>query len=188
MRIKSILRKAAMFGLDARIALAIFISLSIIVAVFLYSVFVKIQVVTTLSHIKEIEQAMEQYYLDTGKRLPKSKNFTYPETPISIDNLFEDPGFKGWRGPYLNSEAGATVRLGRVSASPTYPRVGCSDISHPNCAYWIEIYGVLYEVKKIIDKKIDGKDSPLSGRVRNCTIKSNHCGSRGSLIVRLDVP
>ena len=63
-------QKAAMFGLDARVALAIFGALSIIAGTALHSVIQKAKVTTILTEMKEAGKAWEAYYIDTGTNLP----------------------------------------------------------------------------------------------------------------------
>lgn len=101
------IKKGAMFGLDARIALAIFGALSVISGAALYSAIQEAKVVQKISQIKEVEKAIEQYILDTGSMLPFST--TYGAADLSAIALVEKPtGVVGWKGPYLNFEKHAT--------------------------------------------------------------------------------
>jgi type II secretory pathway pseudopilin PulG len=101
------IKKGAMFGLDARIALAIFGALSVISGAALYSAIQEANVVQKVSQIKEVEKAIEQYILDTGSMLPFST--TYGAADLSAYALVEKPsGVIGWNGPYLNFEKHAS--------------------------------------------------------------------------------
>jgi type II secretory pathway pseudopilin PulG len=95
------INKGAMFGLDARIALAIFGALSVISGAALYSAIQQSKVISLLASIKEIEKAIESYYLDTGQLPGFSSN--NPNNDLSIKALLEKPAnITGWKGPYLN--------------------------------------------------------------------------------------
>lgn len=74
-------KKAAMFGLDARIALAIFGALSIITGASLYSVLNKTKAKTVLTDLENIGKAFEQYFIDVRK-LPTLNVFHYSMTEL----------------------------------------------------------------------------------------------------------
>ena len=91
------MKKGAMFGLDARIALAIFGALSVISGAALYSAIQESRIVSFLSQVDEITKAHEAYILDVGSAPPLSGR-TY-----EAYNLVENKeGVAGWNGPYLN--------------------------------------------------------------------------------------
>lgn len=97
------MNKAAMFGLDARIALAIFGALSVISGAALYSIIQKIESSAIITELNEIEKAVEQYYLDTGTMIPVFTNGTIP-APYSYHSgaLVKNIGnVNNWNGPYL---------------------------------------------------------------------------------------
>jgi general secretion pathway protein G len=53
---------------------------------------------TAVAQLKNIESALELYYLDTGE---------YPTNEAGTRSLVEQPpNAKGWRGPYLKREQG----------------------------------------------------------------------------------
>jgi general secretion pathway protein G len=56
--------------------------------------------------LKNIESALELYYLDTGK---------YPDETAGLKSLIETPaGAQGWRGPYLKRNSGLLDPWGRA--------------------------------------------------------------------------
>tara|TARA_Y100001960_G_scaffold333703_1_gene440401 strand:+ start:58 stop:294 length:237 start_codon:yes stop_codon:yes gene_type:complete len=67
-------KKAAMFGLDARIALAIFGTLSVISGAALYSAIQDAKAMALLTEMREVTKAWEQFYLDTGAEKPNKYN------------------------------------------------------------------------------------------------------------------
>lgn len=92
------MQKGAMFGLDARIALAIFGALSVISGAALYSAIQNSEATSILSEMNEIGKAWEQYLLDTGSDLPVDGG------NAQLRNLNEllTSGVTGWKGPYLS--------------------------------------------------------------------------------------
>jgi len=96
-------KTGAMFGLDARIALAIFGALSVISSAALYSAIQQTQATSVLSDLKEVGKAWETYYIDTSENLQKTSNdnSTGGFYTLKADQLIENPGISGWSGPYL---------------------------------------------------------------------------------------
>ena len=85
------LKRGAMFGLDARIALAIFGALSVISGAALYSAIKQARTTAYYQETREIAKAMEALFIDTGVL----------ELTDQIKDLLEDPGVDGWNGPYI---------------------------------------------------------------------------------------
>jgi type II secretory pathway pseudopilin PulG len=97
-----IYKKGAMFGLDARIALAIFGALSVISGAALYSAIQESKMTSTYQDMLEIGKANEAYYLDTGSQLPVKPS--YP-AELKVTNLVKNNDNEaGWSGPYLPYE------------------------------------------------------------------------------------
>jgi hypothetical protein len=98
------LKKAAMFGLDARIALAIFGALSVISGAALYSAIQNAKVTAVVTEIKEFEKSIEALYIDLGYLVNMSSD-TYkangwhrPDIRYLTTNTANLPY---WNGPYL---------------------------------------------------------------------------------------
>jgi Tfp pilus assembly protein PilE len=104
-----ILKKGAMFGLDARIALAIFGALSVISGAALYSSIKKSETIRMTTEIAEVKKAVEQYMLDTGLYL------TTPATTssnITIGNLYKNyDSITAWNGPYIGVDSTLTTNI-----------------------------------------------------------------------------
>lgn len=96
------LKKAAMFGLDARIALAIFGALSAISGAALYSAIQQSKAVATVAQLEELAKAHVQYYLDTGEL---AKNNTASSFWHLVEDIDDTPG---WNGPYVSIEKGTS--------------------------------------------------------------------------------
>lgn len=84
-----------MFGLDARIALAIFAGLAVIVGIAFIHVRRQIDITTVLDIRSEIVKAMEAFQLDNGRCTDGPR--------LLVENVY--PGsFPDWRGPYYPIE------------------------------------------------------------------------------------
>jgi len=93
-------QKAAMFGLDARVALAIFGALSIITGAALYNALQHIKTVKYHQFFNEIVKASEAYYLDNGK--PLSQYSCDPSILNGSDLLVNKENLLTWKGPYVD--------------------------------------------------------------------------------------
>ena len=153
-------QKAAMFGLDARIALAIFGALSVISGASLYSAIQEAETVAYMVTVKEIEKAMEAYYLDTRRPLPNVDASSH----MKIGNLIQnDAGFRGWSGPYLpytyNSETALDLSIqGTDYVLRSYRDTSCS--SNCSISLFIGPYvsGDGKGIFEMIDEKYDDGD------------------------------
>lgn len=96
------INKGAMFGLDARIALAIFGALSIISGAALYSAIQESRLVAIHQSLIEVAKAYESHYIDTGEHTSGCHLFM---------NDMPDPAnnHSGWKGPYLSGSCNGSV-------------------------------------------------------------------------------
>jgi Tfp pilus assembly protein PilE len=175
-------KKAAMFGLDARIALAIFGALSVISGAALYSAIQNSKVVGLVAQISEINKAFEQYYLDTGVTPPKSTGIYYR---LRINNLSENiDNISGWNGPYLQNKITTQFELyhypyksmqlfvrskndpwGGIDGVDTPLPQSCSGSSEP-CVVWGALSGVPCNLAEKFDEFIDGDLDYKNGKSR----------------------
>tara|TARA_Y100001960_G_scaffold324806_1_gene405964 strand:- start:2210 stop:2815 length:606 start_codon:yes stop_codon:yes gene_type:complete len=173
-------KKAAMFGLDARIALAIFGALSVISGAALYSAIQQAKATSLLVEMREVGKAWEQYYLDTGENLPKNNTSSSDSYFYALETQYfvnKPTGVNGWNGPYLPYEAN-----GYNLSHPTYVNVNLRTLAHEDtwnawtagkcttgkeCSLWVYFNGVdSIEVAKAIDIMIDGVDDSSNGDFR----------------------
>ena len=94
------MKQGAMFGLDARIALAIFGALSVISGAALYSAIQEAKAMRYAQDITEIIKAIESVYLDVGyfPVVEESSRKVY-----DLRYLYSNPGnIASWRGPYTS--------------------------------------------------------------------------------------
>ena len=92
-------KKGAMFGLDARIALAIFGALSVISGAALYSAIKESRMTSIYQDMLEVGKANEAYYLDTGNQL--AEKTSYPSELKVINLIANNDNESGWSGPYI---------------------------------------------------------------------------------------
>jgi hypothetical protein len=176
------IKKGAMFGLDARIALAIFGALSVISGAALYSAIQESKVTSLLTEMQEIAKASEAYLLDTGVYIPSQ----IAGSNLTVANLIEDTGVTGWKGPYLSYEEGSSGNL--TLAHPVYGDVQvirardntwstfssaeykCLKADAVSCSVTVLFTTVPLDILKALEEKIDGTapsaDEDFSGKFR----------------------
>tara|TARA_Y100001960_G_C14778551_1_gene884927 strand:+ start:4486 stop:5061 length:576 start_codon:yes stop_codon:yes gene_type:complete len=170
------MKKAAMFGLDARIALAIFGALSVISGAALYSAIQQAKVTALLTEMDEYGKAYYAYALDTGSDLPMA-----PEGTQRFDaRELVSSSASGWSGPYLSLEKTATPFLGRLD-HPVYGHMEyraaknddflVNDFVHCDsadpCYVWVEVRDVPKNIIDGLDATVDGSDGALVGNFRS---------------------
>ena len=99
------MNKGAMFGLDARIALAIFGALSVISGASLYSAIQNAKLTSMHQTIVNVEKAFEALYLDLGE-IPNRPHSSTKNAQYLIDNV---DNLKTWKGPYLSFDRDLTL-------------------------------------------------------------------------------
>jgi Tfp pilus assembly major pilin PilA len=172
------MKKGAMFGLDARIALAIFGALSVISGAALYSAVQQSKVVSAVTTLNELNKAVESYLLDTGQNIPYST--TLSAFLLKIEEL-ANSSVAGWNGPYVSYTVANDAQL----ASAEYTAhdlllLKNSDWSFPvalestekctvadvGCYYWVDASVVPNDLANAIDVYVDGSAGRLTGKIR----------------------
>ncbi|PPR08532.1 MAG: hypothetical protein CFH44_00964 [Proteobacteria bacterium] len=173
--------KGAMFGLDARIALAIFGALSVISGAALYSAIQESKAISLLNQLEEFGKAWEQFYLDTGSEISLDANTTCGlPCHYKVAELVESTG-SDWKGPYisfikqddytLKNSSGNSFTLVQTrndvswGVSTNWNANTCQ--SGSKCSVWI-ISGAYDNdsLFKLLDKKIDLSDGAENGSIR----------------------
>ncbi|HAG53025.1 MAG TPA: hypothetical protein DCL21_04485, partial [Alphaproteobacteria bacterium] len=178
----------AMFGLDARIALAIFGALSVISGAALYSAIQQSRVVQIVTESNEIIKAVEQYMLDVGENLADDPHA--PAAVLAIGELLTSSN-SGWRGPYLPYDSSSldisgfdmlNDPTGSISLLQVLKKgrdtwgagvTGSCEGANP-CVYTISFSANpahLAGFMKAVDIYVDGADDDSNGNVR---IRNNH--------------
>lgn len=187
-------KKAAMFGLDARIALAIFGALSVISGAALYSAIQEAEATALIVELQEAGKSFEQYILDNGYP-PRSGTDNTGEYFYMYDarELIENTrSLNTWKGPYLPYETISTHD--HIIKPPKYARLylrinrndddwgGSLVGTHwcetgKSCSLFIQFTQVPFNsgLLQRIDEKIDGSDGPDAGSFRwGTTVDPTH--------------
>ena len=172
----------AMFGLDARIALAIFGLVGLAAAANIGIALKESNTGLIIYELSQIKKALESYEIDTDSELPFVSG--------SIFNVGElvNSSVTGWQGPYLlyKQEPGANANRYLVTASDgkfsifqakdrtatavsDTPYIDCDTSS--KCYLWVlfEPYSdskISTNYQKELDEKYDNKDGFLTGKVQ----------------------
>jgi hypothetical protein len=182
-------KKGAMFGLDARIALAIFGALSVISGAALYSAIQDARVTAIVTDLDELGKATTQFLLDTGA-YPAVLNGSTAHGIMKTESLITTAG-TGWNGPYisyadlgtatdgsLKHTGGKAILVSAMKAGnwddveDDGPADGDSRCNkNDNCAVFACLAGQSDDIQKAIDLKVDGGTSNTanSGKVRYLT-------------------
>jgi hypothetical protein len=192
------MKKGAMFGLDARIALAIFGALSVISGAALYSAIKQANVASEAASMVEFGKAVEAFLLDTGVDFPAKSGRDETDTERAVQNLIES-SIKGWQVPYfkgiktgsdhvleVDTKASVNYLLYWLSADDwpdTSSIVACS--AGKNCAYFLKaaLENIPESSKEsfvlALEKYFDGENGSLStGNFRVTWVNAEHTNVR----------
>lgn len=164
-------QRGAMFGLDARIALAIFAGLSVIAGMAVFGTIRQTDVTSLVSEFDNIGKSYVNYAFDTGIDIPLGAT-----TGLGFAGLYENTptATLGWNGPYL------------TRSSKQHPRFGVYDIEQGSIdaagaplvttgsinGAWVTLTNVPCEIANDLDSSIDGTTpTPTNGNFRHdaCT-------------------
>jgi hypothetical protein len=152
-------QRGAMFGLDARIALAIFGILSVVAGVAAYNVMGQASSTALVTELSNLKKAYTEFHLATGEH-----------TNRFLDLLDNDSGYIGWSGPYIDGMSNDKSRTygtysiveGRQDVAGV-PPVECTG---GLCGVWLKLTRVKDTVGKDVDKALDAEESPNNGTFR----------------------
>ena len=191
------LKKGAMFGLDARIALVIFGALSVISGAALYSAIQDAKATSIIADINEVAKAYESYLLDTGQELPSRstdrlnwKFYSYDTNNLVVNRA----NVENWKGPYLpyedntgaeylNHPAYGNILMELVDDKDwSATQWEACDNAGEKCYMAVSIDGIGNpSLVTKIDQKIDNGDGAGAGKFRWITSNLN---ARWMLFVR----
>lgn len=178
--------RGAMFGLDARIALAIFGALSVISGAALYSAIQQANTVAFITDLEEMNKAYDQYVLDTGLDLPVAQQSLYLNAHQLVDNNLT---VADWNGPYIGYEkAGINhilvyqrtedIFLAHALDETWTSWVGTSAdyacVANKKCMVYTGIDQLSKSQAEAIDKYVDGSVDYYNGKIRIFPIADNY--------------
>jgi len=173
--------KGALFGLDARVALAIFGVLSIITGTALYKSFQEASVTAILAEMNNINKAFTNYLIDTGTYPKISPDANGSNGGLKIEELITS-SMKNWDGPYISltdnwsdtdgilehptyNNITAYSKADMLWSSPFSSSTKCL-LTSDTCFIYICYNGITENMKKLLDIKIDGTTSAQAGNFR----------------------
>lgn len=181
-----IIKKGAMFGLDARIALAIFGALSVISGAALYSAIQQAKITQYITDMTELGKAYEAFLLDTGVELTRDNNGDGDPVFGRSGYLIENPtNIAGWNGPYISYEKYGSSNYLKHNETQDYIIVDFAEdkdwtsvtdnrasgaacvTANTTCWAWVRLQGNFnLSLMQAMDKEIDGDDSAWTGNFR----------------------
>lgn len=167
-RLKS--QRGAMFGLDARVALAIFGGLSAIAGTAVFSAVRETNVTSTLTEFDNLSKGYINYVFDTGVDIAQDASVTPGADGGSgtagFKNLYRNAAsLSSWRGPYVtvstNIHPGGfgqfSIRDGRIDGTWTVPP-GTNPVGSIG-GKWLTLSAVPCEIAGDLKRKIDGQNA-----------------------------
>jgi len=167
-------QRGAMFGLDARIALAIFAGLSVIAGMAVFGTIRQTDVTALVSEFDNIGKGYINYAFDTGVDVTPGAT-----TGLGFTALFEDTPTPtlGWNGPYITRSTAQHPRFGvydivqgRIDTTGSPP--GAVAAAGINGA-WISLTGVPCEIANDLDRTVDGDIDPVTAGIQLDPIDGN---------------
>lgn len=153
-------QSGAMFGLDARIALAIFGILSVVAGAAAINVLSTAGSTALVTELNNMKKAYQEFHLATGDHSTRFMDL--------IDNTSD---IIGWNGPYVDLLSDKSRQYGVYSLVegrqdvPGVPPVECTE-GGGICAVWLKLSKVKDSVAASIDESLDGDNTANSGVLR----------------------
>jgi len=178
--------KGAMFGLDARIALAIFGALSVISGAALYSAIQHSKRIALLTDLEEVSKAVQSYLLDTGENIPVLGTTGQDPHLGDLAELVTSSN-TSWKGPYVsyavdgaltsaiafNKQYNTTISYHYVTAKnntwgdTTGWTAGYCTLHTSNPCYgWVHMPSTLLSEASKLDEIVDESDGAQNGKFR----------------------
>lgn len=176
-------KKAAMFGLDARVTLMIFTAIGAISFVSFYRNITEVDTTQYITDMNSIKQSYQNFRTDTSYKLTSYTNpyfYNVSElVTLAVDN--NKPYTKKYQGPYLdyiltgtnNLIKHPTLNLDIAFVSRSMSADWATQ-AHPNtvkcsandCFTWLVIYNVPASSATEIDIKVDKVSDANNGKIR----------------------
>lgn len=173
-------QRGAMFGLDARLALVIFGTLSVVAGATMINYVSQTNTTAMVTEMNNLSSGYNNFKLTTGA------------DTLKFDHLIRPSGHIGWSGPYLTINTNNHPIYGEfnlvqgpenVSGDPTV--ITCK--RRQLCYVWLKLTEVPTQVAIAVDQAVDGKtedegDTPEEGVFRH---ESDGSGQTHTVFYRL---
>ena len=176
-------QRGALFGLDARLALAIFAGLSVVAGITLFDTIRQTDATALTSEFDTMAKATTNFFFDTNS------------APGEFSELYEDgsPAIAGWNGPYITRSSDShpkfgTYIVGRADYDDTDTAPATVTTSSSGDSLWLKLTNVSCEVVLKIDQQVDGVESGDDGGVNYaapCSDADGGAGDDGDVIYLL---
>lgn len=156
----NIRQSGAMFGLDARIALAIFGLLSVVAGVAAINVLGSAGVTALVTELNNMKKGYQEFHLATGDHTTRFMDL--------IDNTSD---IVGWNGPYVDLLSDKSRQYGTYALVegrqdvPGVPPIECSQ-GGGICSIWLKLSKVKDSLATKVDESLDADSTPNSGVLR----------------------
>lgn len=195
--VHTISQRGAMFGLDARLALAIFGIMAVVAG---YISFGRIGVAKQTALIGELqafEHAFMQYQSDMGTfyLFTLDKNIDDTNSAEDLAALWDEtkvkPNFrKNWHGPYLNRENRRSREYGSFGVFYAQDDRQNYCTAESECAIWLSLSRVpaerWNEVNKIVDEAGGKVPEPIGEQIQTGRIQADDTGNQRVLLYRIE--
>ena len=155
-------QKGAMFGLDARIALAIFGILSAGAGTMIFGIIAESRATALTRELDSVEQAYTNFVFDTGIN-----------TSTFTDLTDESNSTNGWDGPYFTAISDNHVQYGTyalvegLTTDATDPSTNACAAPPADCFIWVSLTEIPDQTALDIQEKMDGKNTIVGGTDNN---------------------
>lgn len=164
-------QKGAMFGLDARIALAIFGGLSVIAGAAVFGAISETKVTALVTELDNFSKAYTNHALDTAA------------DTLTIGDMWAKPATPNWNGPYVTIDTAThkeygvySFKSGRADLVEQVPGTTAC-VAGDICSMYLVLTDVTYSVAEELDKKVD-TPSALSVDTGTVRLTNTAAGTR----------
>lgn len=157
------LQKGAMFGLDARIALAILAAISVMAGGYYFTSQGDAKAKALSEEFRQYGLAIDGYQYDLKEDISNTvitSNGTNEVTALFDDSVIQAAYQPLWNGPYLGHSVAGTLLnapdsvMTFVKASADSTSASCSVIT--SCHYWIRLQPFPIKIAEHLDEILDG--------------------------------
>ncbi len=170
-------QRGAMFGLDARVALAIFAGLSVVAGMAVFGTIRQTDVTALVSELDNVGKGYVNYAFDTGIDVPVGAGVGQ-----GFRGLFQDTagGVVGWNGPYITRSSAEHPRFGtydivqgRMDAASPATGIPAAAVAGQMQGSWASLTLVPCEIAQNLDEEIDGDTDPVTAGVQLLPLDGN---------------
>lgn len=175
-------QRGALFGIDARIMLAIFSGLAVVTGVSMGGILTGSKATGVIKDAETIQNAVAAIQQDFGAPIHNLSGVNSTKDLISLFKMdatyLDTERQKNWLGPYIDAMPIDSNFVQNRFFGPMALEVKkrdrgtCSTANSSPCYYWLRIGKVPLEIAGKVDEQIDGSKNAATGKVQVQTIGS----------------